>query len=149
MIADIPGLIEGAHEGRGLGHDFLRHIERTRILFHLVDVYGYQGHDAVACVKIINAELKQHSPILAKKPMILVVNKMDLTGADKVLAQLKKAYKKMKIFPISAATGEGLTPLLAYAAKEVAKPEPELTILPEGPHALCRRTRLSGSRGEG
>jgi len=133
VIADIPGLIEGAHEGRGLGHDFLRHIERTRILFHLVDVYGYQGNDAVSCVKIINAELKQHSPILAKKEMILVVNKMDLTGADKILSELKKAYKKMKIFAISAATGEGLQPLLAYAAKEVAKPEPELTVLPEEP----------------
>jgi GTP-binding protein len=133
VIADIPGLIEGAHDGRGLGHDFLRHIERTRILFHLVDVYGYQGQDAVACVKIINAELAQHSPLLAKKPMVLVVNNMDLTGSDKILAQLKKAYKKMKIFPLSAATGEGLTPLLAYAAKEVAKPEPEYTQMPEPP----------------
>lgn len=125
VVADIPGLIEGAHDGKGLGHDFLRHIERTRVLFHLVDVYGYDGHDAVESVKLILEELRLHSPALLKKPMALVVNKMDLTGADKVLKALEKKYKKMKIFAISAATGQGITPLLTYAAKEVSKPEAE------------------------
>ena len=79
VLADIPGLIEGAHEGKGLGHDFLRHIERTRMLFHLVDIEGFNGIPAVDCVKMVNEELRMHSEALLKKPMvILVVNKMDL-----------------------------------------------------------------------
>ncbi len=124
VLADIPGLIEGAHAGKGLGHDFLRHIERTRILFHLVDMSGFDGKDPYASIQMINKELKLHSPKLLEKPMVIVANKMDVTGADLALAALKKKIKKHKIFPISAATGEGLTPLLAYAAEELAKPAP-------------------------
>ncbi len=132
VIADIPGLIEGAHEGRGLGHDFLRHIERTRMLFHMVDVYGYQGQKAADCIKVINEELRQYSPILAKKPMVLVINKMDLTGAEEILSGLKKKFKKIKTFAVSAATGLGLNALLAFAAKEVVKePEVEPSPVPE------------------
>ncbi|HVO33229.1 MAG TPA: GTPase ObgE [Elusimicrobiota bacterium] len=125
VLADIPGLIEGAHAGRGLGHDFLRHIERTRMLFHLVDLFGYEGRDAAACIRLINEELALYSPVLMKKPMVIVANKMDLTDADKRLAALKRKIKKHKIFPISAATGQGVSALLAYAAREMAKPEAE------------------------
>jgi len=125
VMADIPGLIEGAHSGRGLGHEFLRHIERTRLLLHLVDMSGFDGKDPLTSIKMINEELKQHSPKLMKKPMLIVANKMDLTGADDALKALKKKWKKTKIFPISAATGAGLDALLAYVAKELAKPEPE------------------------
>ncbi len=122
VLADIPGLIEGAHAGRGLGHDFLRHIERTRVLFHVVDMSGFDGKDPYELIQMIQAELKAYSPKLLKKPTILVANKMDVTGAREALAALKKKLKKTKIYPISAATGEGLDPLLAFAARELAKP---------------------------
>jgi GTP-binding protein len=124
VFADLPGLIEGAHAGKGLGHDFLRHVERTRILFHLVDLSGFDGRDPYEVIKMINDELRLYSPKLVKKPMIIVANKMDVTGADDALMALRKKWKKSKIFPISAATGVGLDPLLAYAAAELAKPEP-------------------------
>ncbi len=125
VLADIPGLIEGAHSGKGLGHDFLRHIERTRILFHLVDMSGFDGRDPYESIKMIEAELKAYSPKLLKKPIILLANKMDTTGAEEALEALKKKLKRTKIYPISAATGAGVDPLLAYAAKEVAKPAPK------------------------
>ena len=124
-MADIPGLIEGAHSGRGLGHEFLRHIERTRLLLHVVDMSGFDGKDPLNSIKMINDELRQHSPKLMKKPMVIVANKMDLTGADDAVKALKKKWKKTRIFPVSAATGEGMDALLAYVAKEIAKPEPE------------------------
>src|SRR5699024_5409383 len=113
IIADIPGLIEGAHAGKGLGHDFLRHIERTRMLFHLVDLFGNGDRDAAESITVINDELRQYSEKLLKKPMVIVANKTDLTDADKMLKALKKKVKKLKIFPISAATGEGIDALLA------------------------------------
>jgi len=124
VMADIPGLIEGAHTGRGLGVDFLRHVERTRLLAHMVDISGFDGQDAYSAIKMINEELRQYSPKMMKKPMVIVANKMDLTGADDALIALRKRWKKSKVFPISAATGQGLDALLAYAAKELAKPEP-------------------------
>jgi GTP-binding protein len=123
VLADIPGLIEGAHAGKGLGHDFLKHIERTRVLFHVVDLSGFDGKDPYASIQMINKELKAYSPKLLKKPTVIVANKMDVTGADESLEKLKKKCKKAKIFAISAATGKGLDPLLAYASKEIAKPE--------------------------
>ena len=125
VFADIPGLIEGAHAGKGLGHDFLKHVERTRILFHLVDLSGFDGRDPYDVIQMINNELTLHSPKLMKKPTIIVANKMDVTGADDALKALKKRIKKVKIFPISAATGVGLDALLAYAAEELAKPVDE------------------------
>ena len=124
VMADIPGLIEGAHTGRGLGHEFLRHIERTRILLHVVDMSGFDGKDPLTSIKMINEELRQHSPKLMKKPMIIVANKIDLTGAEDAVKALKKKVKKWKIFPVSAATGLGLDALLAYVARELAKAEP-------------------------
>lgn len=125
ILADIPGLIEGAHAGKGLGHDFLRHIERTRMLFHLVDVNGYEDQDAVTAIRMINKELALYSPVLAKKEMVIVANKMDLTGADKALSALRRKIRKYKIFPVSGVTGEGMDALLAYAAKRVAVLEKE------------------------
>ena len=130
VFADIPGLIEGAHAGKGLGHDFLKHVERTRILFHLVDLSGFDGRDPYDVYKMINKELELHSAKLLKKPTIIVANKMDVTGADEALAVLKKKLKRIKVFPISAATGVGIDALLAYAAKELAKPEPEEVVTP-------------------
>src|SRR5580692_7817315 len=82
VVADIPGLIEGAHEGHGLGHEFLRHVERTRLLVHLVEAVPGDGSDPVANYRVIRQELERYSPALAQRPELLVVTKMDLTGAD-------------------------------------------------------------------
>lgn len=136
VMADIPGLIEGAHAGKGLGHDFLRHVERTRMLLHLVDLSGFDGKDAYQSIKMINEELRLHSPKLMKKPMVIVANKMDLVENAEAhscapLQALKKKWKKSKIFPVSAATGAGVDALLAYVAKELAKPEPAEEVEPQ------------------
>lgn len=120
VVADIPGLIEGAHDGRGLGDEFLRHIQRTKVLVHLIDVNGYEGATAYHSFKAINHELSRFSPALLKKPMIIAVNKMDVTDADKKLTAFKRHVKGKKIFPISAVTGTGLPALLKAMAAAVA-----------------------------
>ncbi len=113
VMADIPGIIEGAHAGAGLGHEFLRHIERTRLLLHVLDVSGSEGRDPIADFQIINRELKQYSPALAERPMIVVPNKMDVSGAEENLSRLKGYLQdRYEIFPISAVTGEGIQALL-------------------------------------
>jgi GTP-binding protein len=119
ILADMPGLIEGAHEGKGLGHDFLRHVERTRVLVHVVDPTGFDEKDAKANIKTINAELKGHSPDLAKKPQLIVVNKQDLTDADQVFKDIKKAYKKTTVLAASGVSGAGIPELLAEIVKLV------------------------------
>ena len=115
--ADIPGIIEGASEGKGLGHQFLKHIERTRVLLHLVDPDGFDGLDAVQSVKVIEQELKQFDKELAKKPRIIAVNKADLPSAQKVYEQLTKKYKKCKVMLMSAATGQGVKQVLDEVVK--------------------------------
>jgi len=113
VMADIPGIIEGAHTGAGLGHEFLRHIERTRLLLHLLDISGSEGRDPVEDFKIINSELKQYSPALAQRPMIVVPNKMDVGGGEENLRRLREELQDTyEIFPISAVTGEGIQELL-------------------------------------
>jgi len=120
VVADIPGLIEGAHAGAGLGTQFLRHIERTRLLVHLVDVSDASGRpDPVKDVEVIMSELKSFGAKLEEKPMIMVASKIDVANKDK-LAQLKRFCKKQnwELFPISAVTGKGIEPLkYAMAAK--------------------------------
>ncbi len=98
-VADIPGLIEGSAEGRGLGDKFLRHVERTRILIHLIDMSGFEGRDPVEDYKTINNELRKYSKDVAKKFQIVAANKMDLEGAWENLERFKKVIKK-KIYPI-------------------------------------------------
>ena len=109
VCADIPGLIEGAAQGAGLGFEFLRHIERTRILVHVVDVSGMEGRDPYEDYKQINKELKSYSKVLAKLPQIIVLNKSDLFSAEENIKAFKKktGYKK-KVFAVSAINGEGL-----------------------------------------
>ncbi|HAH06743.1 MAG TPA: hypothetical protein DCM05_09505, partial [Elusimicrobia bacterium] len=125
VLADIPGLIEGAHEGKGLGDEFLRHVERTRVIVLLVDPAGYKETDAVAGVRVIEAELKGYSRTLAKKPRLLALNKTDLPEAEAVLKRLRKRYPKRKVFGVSAATGEGVTALLdAMLRTLAANPRP-------------------------
>ena len=115
--ADIPGIIEGASEGKGLGHQFLKHIERTRVLLHLVDPDGFDGLDAAASIKVIEKELKQFDKEFAKKPRIIVVNKSDLPTAQKVYEQIKKKYKKHTVMLMSAATGQGVKQVLDEVVK--------------------------------
>lgn len=107
VMADIPGLIEGAHQGAGLGDEFLRHIERTGILVHLLDICPPDGRDPAGDYRAIRAELEQYSPTLAAKREIIVANKMDLTDAAKHLAALRHALGR-EVLAISAVTGEGL-----------------------------------------
>ena len=112
VAADIPGLIEGAAEGAGLGHDFLRHIERTRMLLHVVDISGMEGRDPYEDFKKINAELKQYSETLAALPQIVALNKCDVYGAEENLKEFKKKCRKYQKYPITAITGEGTKELI-------------------------------------
>jgi GTP-binding protein len=138
VVADIPGLIEGAHEGAGLGTQFLRHIERTRLLVHLVDVSDASGRpDVIKDVEVILGELDSFGAHLAEKPMIMVASKIDVANKDR-LAKLK-AYckkKKLELFPISAVTGKGIDELkYAMAEKVEAMREASLQAAAAGPQA--------------
>jgi GTP-binding protein len=122
VVADIPGLIEGAHSGAGLGMQFLRHIERTRVLVHLVDVSDASGRpDPVKDIEVINGELTSFGAGLEQKPMIMVASKIDAANKDK-LAKLKRYCKKngLELFPISAVTGKGIDELKYSIAKAVS-----------------------------
>ncbi len=121
VVADIPGLIEGASQGKGLGHQFLKHIARTQILIHVID--GYLENSDVNYTTI-NKELKDFDKTLSKKPQIVVINKIDLLDDKQLKAkkkELRKAYKKGEIFEISAATHEGLKPLLFEICKKLVE----------------------------
>ena len=119
VIADIPGIIEGASKGVGLGLQFLRHVERTRLLLHLIDVSGSSGRDPVDDFYKINAELKEYSEKLSKKKQIIVATKLDILQDEEKYKELEKLAKKEKldIFKISSATGEGVDTLLDYVSK--------------------------------
>jgi len=116
VVADIPGLIEGAHAGKGLGHQFLRHVERTRVMLHLVDAGVGREGDPVKEFRILRKELTAYQPELAEKPMVLAANKIDAQGDGGHVAALRRFAKKEKIpfFAVSAVTGEGLAPLLTF-----------------------------------
>ena len=119
VMADIPGLIEGAADGVGLGHDFLRHVERTKLTLHLVDAAGSEGRDPVEDYHKINAELKRYSEKIAGRTQILVANKMDLPGSEEQLPRLKELAERegIKLFPISAVTHEGVDALISYVGE--------------------------------
>jgi len=121
VMADIPGLIEGAAEGVGLGHDFLRHVERTKVIIHVLDASGIEGRDPVEDYYKINAELKRYSERIAKRPQVIAANKMDLPEAKENYARLEKlaADEGVKIFPVSAATKGGMQPLLETVSQMV------------------------------
>lgn len=111
-MADIPGLIEGASQGKGLGYDFLRHLERTRVIIQMVDPAGFGKFDPVSSIKVIADELSSFNKKIAKKPRIIAVNKADLPEAEQAHKAIKRKYKTRKVFLISAATGEGVSELL-------------------------------------
>ncbi len=133
VMADIPGIIEGAHTGAGLGHEFLRHIERTRLLLHIIDISGSEGRNPIEDFKTINEELKLYSPILAERPMIVVPNKIDLSDSQEKLTLLKQEIQDdFEIFPISAVTGEGIEKLLHRIAQVLPEVPPlEFTANPD------------------
>ena len=133
VMADIPGIIEGASEGVGLGFDFLRHIERTRVLVHVVDAAGVEGRDPVEDVRQINEELEKYNADLASRPMILACNKLDLLDEEEraiTMQFLEEAYadRMVKILPISAVTKEGVKELL-YTISELLKTLPKEKII--------------------
>jgi len=118
VLADIPGIIEGASKGVGLGHEFLRHIERTKVMIHMVDAASTEGRDPVADIYAINQELKDYNPVLLEKPQVIAANKTDAIYGDETeaLKKLEAEFGKdgTKIFPISAVSGKGLKELLYY-----------------------------------
>jgi len=124
VIADIPGLIEGASEGAGLGLDFLRHIERTRMLVHVVDISGVEGRDPYDDYVKINDELKKYGKTVSGLKQIIVANKCDFYGADEKLKEFKKKVGRKKVIPISALTGEGLETLKKHIADRLEKIPP-------------------------
>lgn len=128
VVADIPGLIEGAHRGVGLGFDFLRHVERTRLLIHVVDAAGVDGRDPRADYRQINEELQLYQPALAQRPQVVALNKADLPEARANLSRLRAAIDlpAAAIFAISAATREGVDALVQHVAARLAElPAPE------------------------
>jgi len=127
-MADLPGLIEGAHEGVGLGHQFLRHIERTRVIVHVIDMSGMEGRDPYEDYLTINAELKQYNLRLTERPQIIVANKMDMPDAEENLVTFRqKVGEDVQIFPISAISRHGLKELL-FAIADLLEVTPEFPL---------------------
>ncbi|MFA4884418.1 MAG: GTPase ObgE [Desulfotomaculaceae bacterium] len=152
VMADIPGLIEGAHAGAGLGHEFLRHVERTRLLVHVLDVSGSEGRDPVEDFLATNRELLLYNPVIGAKPQVIAANKMDLPGADENLRRVKEAYGgEYEIFPVSAVAGSGLEPLVFRVAALLAELTLETPALLEHSEPVVHRVqpRFNVFRQEG
>jgi GTP-binding protein len=139
VAADLPGLIAGAHEGAGLGHRFLRHVERTRVLVHVVDAAATEGRDPREDVRAINRELLLYDPELAARPQVIAANKIDLPGAQANLALLQQEYPLLEIYPVSALTGSGVDELLLGVARM-------LEAAPKDKPNLDGTTRLPSNR---
>ena len=133
VMADIPGIIEGASEGAGLGHDFLRHIDRCRLLVHVVDVSGSEGRDPVADFEAIQAELKEYGSGLENRPMLVAGNKVDIAADRSALEALRTHVEGLGLpfFELSAATHQGVRELMKAAAGELAHLPPVITYEPE------------------
>ena len=139
VIADIPGLIEGASEGVGLGTEFLRHIERTRLLLHVIDVSGLSGRDPIEDYYVINKELEKYSEKLAKRKQIIVANKIDSMQDPEIYEKLEKLAKEnnQELFKISAATGEGIKELMIEVSK-ILKTLPKEILIEEEPYTIVK-----------
>ena len=116
VVADLPGLIEGASLGEGLGDQFLKHIERTRVIAHIIDMSAIEDRDPINDYKIINKELENFNPKIMEKPQVVIANKMDIEGAKENLVKFKEAYPELTIYEVSAINGEGLDPILIKLA---------------------------------
>ncbi|HHV60545.1 MAG TPA: GTPase ObgE [Clostridiaceae bacterium] len=133
-MADIPGLIEGAHEGVGLGHEFLKHIERTKLLVHVIDIAGSEGRDPIKDFYDINRELERFNSALSKKPQIIAANKTDIPGYEENLEKLTEEMKdkNIRVFPVSAAANKGLRELILHVWEMLNKiPDTVLVEVPE------------------
>ncbi|MET3940267.1 GTP-binding protein [Paenibacillus sp. PvP094] len=134
VMADLPGLIEGAHEGIGLGHEFLRHVERTRIIIHVVDMSGSEGRDPFEDWVKINEELKLYNPVLAERPQIVAANKMDMPESEENLEQFMQKVREVQpdieIMPISSLTRKGIQELL-YRAADLLDQIPDEVVVEE------------------
>ncbi len=132
VLADIPGLVEGASEGVGLGHEFLRHVERTKVFIHVVDAGGVEGRDPVEDIETINKELFDYNSELMKRPQVIAANKTDIPDSEENVERLKEIYepKGYKVYPISAATNKGLDDLLGAVAN-ILKDYPEDIVFEE------------------
>jgi GTP-binding protein len=121
-VADIPGLIEGAHRGLGLGHEFLRHITRCRVLVFVVDIAGSEGRNPVEDLQNLRREIDLYDPTLSSRVWFVVANKMDLPGAKENLKALQERFPKLQILPTSAAKGEGIDELKQALATRITDP---------------------------
>lgn len=131
ILVDIPGLVAGASEGVGLGHRFLRHVERTRLILHVLDAAGSEGRDPVADFQVINEELEKYNPLLKERRQLIVANKMDLPGAKENLVRLQDILgKDYEIYAVSAATGSGLKELM-YRCSQLLDEIPEMPVVVE------------------
>ncbi len=134
VLADIPGLIEGAHQGVGLGHEFLRHVERTRVLIHVLDLSRPESQGAWADFQAVNRELELYDPGLSEKRQLVAINKMDLPAVRALLPEVATGFEQrgIDVYPVSAATGQGLDAIIARAAEELERlaPEPVETVEP-------------------
>ncbi len=132
VIADIPGLIEGASEGVGLGHEFLRHIERTKVMIHMVDAASVEGRDPIEDILAINRELEAYNPKLLEKPQVIAANKIDAIyeGENEIIENLRKTFEPegIEVYPISAVSGKGVKELL-FAVKALLAECPQDTIV--------------------
>ncbi len=151
VVADLPGLIQGASEGHGLGHQFLKHVERCSVLIHVVDAFPIDGSDPVENVKLINEELVRYDPTMAARPMLLAVNKMDIIPSSEYNALRERLEGlDLPLFPISAATGEGLQPLLFATLEELedaraeAPAEVGLTLAPDQVTEMITVVKVEG-----
>ena len=131
IMADLPGLIEGASTGKGLGHQFLRHIERCRVIVHVLDMGAEEGRDPLEDYRIINEELGSYQIRLLERPQIVVANKMDLEDAQKNLERFKEKYPDVEVYPTTTIIHEGLEPVLKRAADLLAV-TPAFPIVTEG-----------------
>lgn len=122
VLADLPGLIEGAHQGVGLGHEFLRHVERTRVLVHLVEPFPPDGSDPLENYQVIRRELELHGKAVAEKPEIFALSKCELTGSEEVRSRLEQQLGR-PVLGISAVTGQGLSRLVASVVEHLAREE--------------------------
>ncbi len=119
VLADIPGLIEGAHKGTGLGHQFLRHIERTKMLIHVIDLSAVDGRDPIKDYEQLNLELGHYNELLTELPQLIALNKVDIPEAEENIERVKAYFGKRKVFPISAITGEGVDSLMHQAYRSL------------------------------
>ncbi|MCH1626549.1 GTPase ObgE [Fredinandcohnia quinoae] len=148
VMADLPGLIEGAHEGIGLGHQFLRHIERTRVIVHVIDMSAMEGRDPYEDYVTINEELKEYNLRLTERPQLIVANKMDIPGSEENLAVFKeKLQEDVRIFPISAITRKGLRDLL-FTIADLVETTPEFPLEAEEEQTTTHRVMYRHQKEE-